>query len=752
MLDREFGKYRLIRRLGRGGMADVYLATDTERGVEVALKVVEIRDDRDSCDICAAERRGAVLQEEFGRVDVHVPRVHAYGTLNDHFYIDMEYVDGEDLAERIARAPLPAPEAAWIAAEICDFLEKAHRFEATVDDRKIRGIIHGDIKPKNLRLNRDGQVKVLDFGIAKGLALSRKLTRNDFGSLSYLSPERLDTGEVDAHVDFWSVGVLLYEMVTGVPPYEADSSPALEALIRSRQPPAPLPDSCPPALARIILKMLAGSPARRYADAGLIRHDLLAFRQGEPTTADAEWMASGETAVEGPDGLGRRNSPSAPGRVEEAAAEVTAVTAQSEATRRTGEGVGVAVASSGAADFQAAQGLGEASLPLPEEATRRTGTADVAFEPAVSEATQRTIPPPLPGVQEAEATRRTVPVAAGQDAAPGWDHATGRDARPTVTTDAGLTQTANARPVDPREARPAGAKRPWPRWAAALVVLTVIGLTVNEVNVWTSARRIRVGLATGQNAEMQGLWDDYQGLRHRSLLGIGLVGVRGAMRDRLMSQAERVIADYRQDAPAVREAQWRQASTWLTDILNLDPGDRAATARLRYAEGHLKRIEGEARKRRKLSAAPAFHDAVARFEEAGRIDSRWPDPFLGLARTYIYGLDDLDKAIDALKSAESRGYRPGNRELVQLADGYRSRADRWRRESAAVRGLEQERECLQKAADDYRQALELYQKAIGFGEASSSVRAIQARLDEVQKKLLEPSPPVQPPSPLPIGK
>jgi tetratricopeptide (TPR) repeat protein len=272
---------------------------------------------------------------------------------------------------------------------------------------------------------------------------------------------------------------------------------------------------------------------------------------------------------------------------------------------------------------------------------------------------------------------------------------------------------------------------------AALVLLTAVGLAINEVNVWTAARRIRVDLATGRSSQVQDLWDQYRGLRNRSLLGIGLVGVRGAMKDRLMSQAERVIADYRQDAPTVRQNQWREASTLLTDLLELDPGDRTAMARLRYCEGHLNRIDGEARKRRKLSSAEAFRDAVAKFQEAGRLDSRWPDPYLGLARTYIYGLDDLDKAIPALKTAEQRGYRPGNRELVQLADGYRSRADRWRREASAVAGLDQERQCLQKAADDYRQALELYQKAIGFGEASSSVRAIQARLDEIDRKLAE---------------
>jgi hypothetical protein len=719
MLDREFGKYRLIRRLGRGGMADVYLALDTGRDVEVALKLVEIRPDRDSRDICEAERRGALLQEQFCEVDGHVPRVHAYGTLNGFFYIDMEYVDGEDLAERIAEAPLAAEDAACVASEICDFLEKAHQFEATLDDRRIRGIIHGDIKPKNVRLNRAGQVKVLDFGIAKGLALSRKLTRNDFGSLSYLSPERLDTGEVDAHVDFWSVGVLLYEMVTGETPYQADTSQALESLIRSRQPPSQLPDTCPPALARIVLKMLAGSPARRYSDAGLIRHDLQAFRRGEPTVADAEWMAlqpDGETRRTGVPVVGA-DQPAEPARRTEPTGGVAQAGA-GDATRRTDGGPGVAVAD--------------------VEATRRTDAA----EPdglADTEATRRTaagagvLVPPIPFEQAAANSDNRD----GRPAPDAGDNGNGRpDAGPV--TDVGHASRLSDPSRLSRASSPARLRLS--RWAAAVILLTVIGLVANEVSVWTAARRIRVGLATGQNSEMQDLWDEYQGLTHRSLLGIGLVGVKGAMKERLMSQADRVVADYRQDAPTVREAQWRDAATWLTDVLNLDPGDRSAAARLRYCEGHLRRIEGESRKRKKLSAAEAFRDAVAKFEEAGRVDSRWPDPYLGLARTYVYGLDDLDKAIAALKEAEHRGYRPGNRELVQLADGYRSRGDRWRREALAVHGLGQERDCLQKSSDDYRQALDLYQKAIGFGEASASVRTIQARLDDVEKRLAQDEP------------
>jgi eukaryotic-like serine/threonine-protein kinase len=644
MLDREFGRYRLVRRLGRGGMADVYLARDAESGAEVALKLVEQRPDRDSREICDAERRGAALQQQFSRVDGHVPQVHAAGELDGYFYIDMEYVEGEDLAERIARGPMAADEAVWIAVEIADFLLKAHQFEATLDGVRVRGIIHADIKPKNVRLNLAGQVKVLDFGIAKGLALSRKLTRNDFGSLSYLSPERLDSGEVDVHVDFWSVGVLLYEMLAGSPPFEADSNQKLEALIRRRQPPPPLPDACPPGLARIVLKMLAGDIGRRYPDAAEMLVDLEAFRDGGETLADREWMAEVER----------------------------------EATRRT----------------------------LPDRVDGDQGETRRTIE------VQGDVAGP-----EGEATRRTI-------AAPGEGGAV-----PAVPEEA-------ARPAagPPRFAR-------LRRWTAAAVVLAAIGVVGNEAIVWSAARDLRVSVVTGQSAQMHDLWSSYDDLARRSLLGIGLVGLRAPLKERLISNADRVIADYRQDEPAVREAQWRDAATWLSDALHLDPGDRTAMARLRYCEGQLQRIDGEARRRKKQSAVQPLHDAVMRFEEAARLDSRWPDPYLGLARTYIYGLDDVDKAVAALRESENRGYRPGNRELVQLADGYRNRAERMRREAAAVRALGQERDCLQKAADDYRKALELYGKAIGFGGVSATMLQVQSRLDDVQKRLdsMEPS-------------
>jgi tetratricopeptide (TPR) repeat protein len=266
----------------------------------------------------------------------------------------------------------------------------------------------------------------------------------------------------------------------------------------------------------------------------------------------------------------------------------------------------------------------------------------------------------------------------------------------------------------------------------------LVALFVNEASVWSAARELRASLPSRQGSEMSAAWTEYDRLSHRSVLGFGLIGVRRPLKDRLLAQAERVIADYRQDAPAVREAQWKDAVAWLTNASRLDPADTEVNASLQYCEAHLYRINGETQKRKRLpSAMASLHAAIVRFEEAGRLNRKWPDPYLGLARTYVYGLEDLDRAISAFEEAQRRGYRPGNRELVQLADGYRNRAERMRREATGMQGLPQEAELLQKSADDFQRAVDLYRQAIGFGEAGATMRQVQKRLDEVQQALTE---------------
>src|ERR1044071_3933083 len=141
-------------------------------------------------------------------------------------------------------------------------------------------MVHGDIKPKNIRIDSFGQVRVLDFGIAKALSLSRRLTRNDFGSVPYGSPERLEAGEVNVLSDLWSLAVMLYEMVSGVQPYHAESTERLERMIRSRIPPPPAPDPCPEPVRRILVKAMSPDPESRYQSAAEIAAELRRFLAG----------------------------------------------------------------------------------------------------------------------------------------------------------------------------------------------------------------------------------------------------------------------------------------------------------------------------------------------------------------------------------------------------------------------------------------------------------------------------------------
>ena len=243
---RKHGKYEILRKLGRGGMADVYLAQDTELHCAVALKLIEHAPDVDTRDAIEAERRGAVLQARLADVDPRVVPIYESGDIDGFFFVAMEYIDGQDLSDLLRRGPLQPEFATDVALAVAQTLENAHNLRVEIDGKEIHGIVHGDIKPKNIRIDSHGEVRVMDFGIAKALSLTRRLTRNEFGSVPYGSPERLEAGQVNELSDLWSLAVMLYEMVTGLQPYHAESTERLERMIRSRIPPPPAPDPCPP--------------------------------------------------------------------------------------------------------------------------------------------------------------------------------------------------------------------------------------------------------------------------------------------------------------------------------------------------------------------------------------------------------------------------------------------------------------------------------------------------------------------------
>ena len=280
-----YDRYVIRRLLGRGSMGEVYLALDTDFNREVAIKLVYNGPDADDRDILEAERLGAELQKRLAGVDPRVVIVHQFGEMNGDLLIEMEYIEGEDLSALLGRGPLAPEHAAHIATELCEMLENLQSFNTVIDDKRFAGIVHGDLKPKNIRIAAGGQIKVLDFGIAKALSHTRKHTVNLFASAAYCSPERLETQNMNLQSDLWSVGVLLYQMIAARLPFDDTSRERLERRIRSYQPPDPLPPDCPEALTRIAFKMLARDPARRYASAAEARADLLRWRGGQPVEA-----------------------------------------------------------------------------------------------------------------------------------------------------------------------------------------------------------------------------------------------------------------------------------------------------------------------------------------------------------------------------------------------------------------------------------------------------------------------------------
>jgi len=307
----KIGRYEIVRRIGKS-MTDVYLAIDTVENRKAALKLVKTGGDSASRLILEAERRGAAIQREMFAVDPRMVEIYDFGDLDGYFFVAMQYVEGRNLAEVLrAEQALDANRAAVIALEICEQLAKFHSWRSAVAHpgagtqahpeagaavhpqvtAQIHSVVHGDIKPSNIHIGPNDTVRLLDFGIAKTLRPGRDATAHNFGSPGYCSPERLLRSEVDQQSDLWAVGATLYEMLAGVPPYQAQDTRKLEALIRARRPPRALPSAVPKPLRLVVSKSLARDEARRYLSAVEFMADLQAFLSHKPTLAEMERRA-----------------------------------------------------------------------------------------------------------------------------------------------------------------------------------------------------------------------------------------------------------------------------------------------------------------------------------------------------------------------------------------------------------------------------------------------------------------------------
>ena len=290
------GPYQIAREIGRGQFGTVYEAFDVQ-GRRIALKLVPIHGP-DSEEKLAAERQGAVLQQRFCRTAPQlVPEVLDHHPVDPYYAIAMELVSGQPLTAVIRSGRMPAARAATIAHAICRFLRAAHEFAADDSPRTI--LVHGDLKPAHIMLLADGSVRVLDFGIAKALAATNAATTNLWSSVDYASPERLESGRVNEHADFWALGVILFEMVSGTRPYlqyEHDRS-RLERAIRTQEPRMRVPPDVDPRLSAIIDKLLASQVENRYQSARQIEGDLQAFLENAPVVAFIEAERASQATI-----------------------------------------------------------------------------------------------------------------------------------------------------------------------------------------------------------------------------------------------------------------------------------------------------------------------------------------------------------------------------------------------------------------------------------------------------------------------
>src|SRR5690348_9694397 len=246
-------RYRVVERLGGGGMGVVYRARDERLERDVALKFLppHLSTDQAAKKRFLVEARAAAALEH-----PNICTVHEIGDTDDgQLYIVMAYYDGETLEQRITRGPLAVGEALRIAAEIARGLGKAHE----------RGIVHRDIKPSNIIITSDGLVKILDFGIAKLATASATQTIGIVGTLAYMSPEQAFGEAVDHRTDFWSLGVVLYEMLAGIRPFRGTGQQAVlfNALADDPDPLCDLRPDAPPSIDPLIRRALAKRAAER---------------------------------------------------------------------------------------------------------------------------------------------------------------------------------------------------------------------------------------------------------------------------------------------------------------------------------------------------------------------------------------------------------------------------------------------------------------------------------------------------------
>jgi serine/threonine protein kinase len=264
-MQRSFGRYEILDQIGAGGMGEVYRARDTQLNREVAVKILPVPLATDTAALARFEREARAVA---ALSHPHILAIHDFGTSDGIAFAVTELLEGETLATRLAHGPLPVRKAIEIGTQVASGLAAAHA----------RDIVHRDLKPANLFITKDGQVKILDFGLAKqsgpapaGADATQPLTDRGsiLGTPGYMSPEQVRGEAGDHRSDLFSFGVVLYEMLAGERPFKGDTAVEIMSAVLRQDPPDTLTQSAsiPPGLVRVVNRCLEKRPEERFQSA-----------------------------------------------------------------------------------------------------------------------------------------------------------------------------------------------------------------------------------------------------------------------------------------------------------------------------------------------------------------------------------------------------------------------------------------------------------------------------------------------------
>ncbi|MGH8727021.1 MAG: serine/threonine protein kinase [Burkholderiales bacterium] len=275
----KLGRYHIIRELSEGAMGTVFEAIDPLIERTVAIKTIKL--DFSKEELADFEQRFLREAKSAGRLNhPNIVTIYDVGEADNVAYLAMEYLEGETLREVMdSGVALSVGRAVWIAAQIAEALSYAEE----------HGVVHRDVKPANIIITRRGAVKLTDFGIALLPMGSRTQSGMVMGSPKYMSPEQALGHTVDSRSDLFSLGVVLYEMLTGRPPFDGDNLNAILYRVMNEEPAPPRSVNAriPPGLSNIILKMMEKKPQRRYASAGQLARELKLFQTSPAAAATA---------------------------------------------------------------------------------------------------------------------------------------------------------------------------------------------------------------------------------------------------------------------------------------------------------------------------------------------------------------------------------------------------------------------------------------------------------------------------------